>query len=446
MRRTALLLLILLTNCKVKTWSSYSSTGMGGGEPDLRKGAYDAPACEPLRKLGTVDGAAAGSKERVYYGEQGRDLDTSLEQQILQLICVHELRQSEATVKQHLSFDDRRYDHLAAALMVVDCEVSRFCDVEERPIAVGMMAWYIANTDMKQLAQALEPLALDARAKTAFLTRATQAARNVQRMVDGLDPRRRELYVKVPDGVRAARRSYFRKHADLYARLDAVVEHAEENRKKQRVTAAIYAALEQLRDEYLTACGKAECRFDPFFTEVTRELALLHLAGRDPVGVLAENELLRENDANRNGYGPAIYRAQVEAMKQEEDAYRRYQRARREGVDEAAIVASFGGTPPVDVSPSAAWYADAGFPDFAAAVRDDKYTSVTGTIKSTVPGKGITRLVLDYDDAIYVPNAEAEHIKAGESCRAVVDRANRDGLIVACSLKNRITQLRKSRI
>jgi hypothetical protein len=439
--RAALVLVLLSSSCTLKTYS-YKSWEDGSGKPPMRGGVYLGPECQPLRKERYVD----ANKARVFVDEEGRDLDKPLEEQVLRLICVHTARQSGALATQHDRFDDRRYDHLAAAMMVLDCDVSGSCEAD-KPVAVGIVHGYVRSTDAKKVEAALGELALSPQARAFALQRILAAGSKIAALADGLDRRSYDLYVGVPAKVRAARRAYFKKHADLYARLDAVVEHAEENRKKQRVTKAIYGALEQLRADYLKACSGDDCRYHPFVTEVTRELALLHLAGQDPIGVLAENALLQGDGANRQGYGPSIRRALRDALSAEQDAWNRYQRAKREGVDESAIIASFGGTPPVEANPYDVWQADESFPDFAAAVRDDrKFAGVQATVKDTTPGKGTTRITFSYEEAIYVPEGEAAGITAGESCRAVIDRETRDGLIINCTKNQKLTQLRGHRL
>lgn len=451
--RAALLALLLATaGCPGLVTVHSSSYGYSSvnGEPMMRGGIYTGAECK------TPEGNPPGD---VRYGEGQRDrflegprreIGWPIEKQILGLICVHATSGTNAVIPQHDAFDDRHYDHLAAAMMILDCDVSTACNLDNGRLALGLMTWYVANTDLDQVAKRLADVPITAKARQFFLTRVEQAARHIETMATQLDPRRRRLYVEIPNAVHDARAAYFKTNASLYTRLDAVIEHAEENRKKGRVSQAVYAALEGLRAEYLKDCGREECRFDPFFTDVTRELALLHLAGRDPVGVLAENALLRGEDANRNGYGPSIMRAQYTAMQKEAADYQRYEQARRQGVDEGALRQSFGGTAPIEVDPSTVWSAGLGFPDFAAAVRDDDtYTSEQISVASVDVKSEIVTLKPSYGDgAVYVPKAEGEHVKAGEVCRVVITRKDRDGLIVECSERSggKITQLRGTRL
>jgi hypothetical protein len=413
----------------------------------VRGGIYTGPECRDAQgnPIGQVR-YDSEKHDRVLEGQR-RSLDQPIEKQIAGLICVHAVDGSEAIIQQHDAFDDRHYDHLAAAMMILDCDVSTACNLQRGQLAVGLMSWYVEHTDLDQVAKALEDVPLSAKARQFFLKRTEQAQQHIQTMAAQLDRRQQHLYIAVPNAVHAARASYFKAREDLYARLDAVVEHAEENRKKGRESAAVYNALEGLRAEYLTDCGKEECRFDPFFVDATRELVLLHLAGRDPIGVLAENALLHEDDANRNGYGPSIQRALYTALEKERDDHIRYEQAKRQGVDESALRQSFGGSVPLDVEPSDVWQSKNTLPDYAAAVRDDSVYEMDRISVSAVDVKAeIATLKPSYGDPVYVPAAEGKDVRDGEQCTVVMTRKDRDGMIVRCDSRSKITQLRGTRL
>lgn len=421
----------------------------GVGGPGVAGGVYNGSECSEapdgreIRREGY-----GGPNRRIWQSYTSRELSQPVGEQILRLICVHEIRAGDAIREQHASFDDRRFDHLAAALIVVECDVSGLC--AESPVALGMMEWYVTHTRLDALKARLAGVILSDGAKAAFVKRVAQAHERLMAKIAELDPRRRHLYVAVPNAVRAARQDYFERHADLYRRLDPLLEHAAAARQAQQVTPAILDALVGVREAYLDGCRGAECRYDAFFTEVTRELILCHLVARDPVGALAEAWLLQADGANRNGYGAAIRRAQYQAMSDEYEAWQKYERAKREGLDETALIATFGETPPIQVTPDSAWYASDDFPDYAAAVRAGRYETMSVSVKGVANQRDKLTSKVTLDDSrlpfVIAPRVEAARLRAGDEVLLIVDEETQQARVCQVRARGKVVQLRSHRV
>ncbi len=309
-----------------------------GGGPKTAAGAYDGAACDgddlhvtmggrpaPLRKSHErgFDQAAGGY---VYSSRGGRYAEDPREQQVLQIICFHPIgrggvaARDSAMVTDHMAFDDRRFDSLQAALMVGECDVMGHCRAGTDRVALGLMSLYAGKIDEPALAKQVEALALPQDAKGYFLARTKEARARVAAEAASLDPRRKHLYIEVPRAAMTARAALFKKHAPLYKKLDALLARSAVVQAGGDGDAKLVDELVALRGELMARCTGEDCRFHPLFTEITREVVVLHVLGRNELAALAEANLLNEEGADRNGFASSIYSAQVEALKKERAA------------------------------------------------------------------------------------------------------------------------------
>ena len=482
-----------------------------GGDPPTVAGVYDGAACDgpdphvtmngrpaPLRKSyeRSFDHAANGY---VYLRRDGRTKDAMREHQVLEIVCYHPATRGgvaprdSALVADHVGFDDRRFDHLQAALMVAECDVMGWCRADADRVALGMTSLYAQRVDAKKLAAAVEALQLAPDAKQAFLARYADAQQRVAAQAAALDPRRRELYVATPKKAMDARRAYFAKHADLYKKLDALLARSAALQDAGATDGAaadgkLVEEIVALRGAYVARAKGEAVRFDPFFTEATRELVVLHVLAGDELAALAEASLVEEEGADRYGYAASIYAAQVQALREERAAWEKYAALQRDGASPAVLKAKFGKHPPLQVDADVAWYARDGFASVSAALDRDGFTSAGGTVRALTPHANGVRVsfadeVTQYDDAdcvetdkvdyiasdgrivyrqvcknhrtrtvrtkvdpVVVPRADAAGLRPGEIATMIVDRDSREGRVLTSSAARKLKQLRTHRV
>ncbi len=270
--------------------------------------------------------------------------------------------------ERHKRFDDRHPDHVVAALNVIDC--AQRCDRD--PLAMGISVYYAGLLQESVLADQLQQLQLPDDARSAFQSLAMASRSQVSAAAQGLDPRRKHMYIDVVEEVVAARKGYVEGHAGLYAKLDALEGRAASARGAGKAPEDLVKGMNELRGEYFSSCKSDACRFDPFVVEVTRELVLLHIAAGDALLARGENGLLAEKAAGRHLFsvetGTAVYRA----MTEERHQWELYSKAKESGLDAQTMAARFGSPPPVNVDPSSDYIGSENLPDL---------TQVLGTLE-----------------------------------------------------------------
>ncbi|MDC0744644.1 hypothetical protein [Polyangium mundeleinium] len=282
-----------------------------------------------------------------------RSRDDSDRSQVVSRICDPGWRSNATKTilnigKRHQTFDDRVPSMLVAALQTIDC--SRAC--ERSPLALGMASYYAGILDETKLHAELSSIDVTEQGRDAFVTLAMASKADVDERVQGLDSRRRHMYVEVPGEVIAARRASFERHADLYRGLDEYAARARKVPASSAEAAEIERGLVTLREKYFERCESGEaCRFDPFVYEVTRALVLLHVVMKDDIRAYAEEDIIRSPAAGRRRFGVEVGFAVYQAMQEERKAAEEYQRSKRAGMDAATLKARFGDPPPIPVDP-----------------------------------------------------------------------------------------------
>lgn len=469
---------------------------LGGGSntrpPDERGRTYAGPACDEV--LLPLD-----QSKRVGM-EASVPITTDPRLEVLLSICHrgertnttgHRVEQNPRVgrthyLTRHEGFDDRHGSDLEAALLLASCEESDCHEfsgynVEEGPDVVdrkdgeaGMLFSYAAMIDQAELEAALAGLELPADAQRLFIERVAAAKQRHASRVDAMPEPKRELVAGIPIDVRRERAAYFQAHAGLYAELDGLAETLAASRGSGSVDEADLAALRELRSRYAQQCETPECRFEPFYVEVTHELALAHLAAKSPLDLMVETRLLRDPRTLERNMAEAIHRAQTEAAHTAREALEALREANDRGLDEASTAALVGDAAPLYVDLHALWKPDVSVPSYEELVETKSVHPVQSYV-AAVKAKGdraeirfkgsryqtteaygcrrtkrIERIDADgrlhYEtdckyrkvtrkvppkDSIVVPASEVAGVRAGELVDAFVVGPQREGRIVS---------------
>lgn len=257
----------------------------------------------------------------------------------------------------HDRFDDRRYDPLIAAAMLVVCVGDRRC---EGPVATGQMSYYAENTDAAAVDAALRRLAAPAAFKDVFRRRFAAASQLIRKRAADLDPRRRALYVEVPRQARARRAEHWERFAGLWARFDEIDAAARRALGGKDVPADLIDRVKTLRDDYVRACvqgGEAldTCYQGQLARPLTERIIQLAIATGQRLLGDAENATILDK-ADRSGASTDIWVAQYRAMEEERRKHAEWERASESGVDASTLKRMYGDPPPLPVDPGAAWH------------------------------------------------------------------------------------------
>lgn len=264
---------------------------------------------------------------------------------------------ASAWVQRHHDFDARHFDHVSAALMLTMCAKDSSCiapdgpnstSPTERPqYAAGLMLGYAKGVDPEVVDGALESAQVSAGLRKHFLDQLAHARAEVDKIVAATPAGAAAVFVEIPRAVQAEQAARVAPHADLYARFDAAAAAAKAKRDAGVDDAAIIA-LEDLRREWVTACGDLECTERDLGLEIARALFLAHVNRQDRLGAQAElgyvapkvpTELAREID-----------RRQREAMSGSSEALRKQEKLRDQGVDQSTARAATAGADAFDFS------------------------------------------------------------------------------------------------
>jgi hypothetical protein len=382
--------------------------------------------------------------------------------------------------RRHKTFDDRRPNRVVAALNVLDCAKTQGL----AKVAIGMCTYYAELFDEASLKAEVAQLKISDDMKSTFVWASLRSQSVVASFAKRFDPRRKHLYIDVPRAVIDKRRAYFDAHADLYKELDALEAQAKNARAAKQAPQEIVSGFVALRGKYLTQCGNADCRFDPFVIEATQELVRLGVAANDQLLARAENYLLREPAAGRHLFAVETGTAVYEATSKESRDYDLYERAKA-SLDATTLAARFGDTPPIHIDPQSDFMASETLPDMTSVLGDGEgqwitaggvVRSVSGSGKNNARGEPLALVTfrddistysiescyetgkikgvsfdssgsghVDYESVchsvgtqtdvkkvppVLVPKAEAQGLKPGEVLVALVGKESREGLVL----------------
>jgi hypothetical protein len=394
---------------------------------------------------------------------------------------------TNAIVADHLDFDDRRFDNLRAAAMVMDCAQNADCGLANSRDVLGMMAGYARRIDPAGADAALGAAGGSAPLREAFSAKLAWARAVIETRVAQLDPRRQAIWVDIPEQVWTERAAYYKQWSSLYAALDPLLATDAATDAAARAT---IRELTLLRGRYLDACKVEGCLFTAFVLETTRAIALRAVRIKDVPLALAEADLLRDDRLTSQFFSRAMLSALLPATKREYEQWQKYDSAERGGADAAALEAMFGKVPPIHISADGPWivWGSRDLPDLTAALPKDEVESAGGNVRTTRrQGDRATVIFADvvstYDeedchetnridgigsdgriiyrqickktgtrterrkiDPIEVPSTDADRLRAGDLVSAWVTSDGRRGSITNIEREGKLVQVRGHRL
>jgi hypothetical protein len=478
---------------------SLEGGGMGGRRAPGEGGVYTGAECgrwqaEDARSDGVFRGYSDDAERRPIF-EGDRPVGARPIVSATFVTCVDQTggngaSSNDAIVADHFDFDDRRFDHLRASAMVMDCAMNPGCSPEQNNRDVlGMMAGYAKRIDPAAAEAALGADGGSKELRAAFSAKLSWARAVIDQRVAQLDARRKELWVDVPEQVWTERHEYFAQHSSLYAALDPLLAAIDRGTNERDLTATA-SEIRALRGRYLDACKAEGCMFTPFVLETTRALTLLAVRTKDVTQAMAEADLLADDRLSSQYFSRAMLAALLPAAQREAERYQKYSRARSDGADAASLEAMFGKTPPVNVSPdgpSIVWGSKSQ-PNLTSAMDQEEIESTGGNVKGTRKHGEVTvvsfaDIVTTWDEEdchetnridgigsdgqiiyrqsckkvgtrterkkvepIEVPHDEAAKLKAGEYVFAYVNKESRRGAIIDVQREHDLVQVRGHRL
>ena len=362
---------------------------------------------------------------------------------VMRIMC-NESYQGELYKQLYASFDERMFGHLTAALMIVNCVGEGACDVGPRrsPLALGTLDWFARRVNGPRVLTILQSVNIPEQMRQDFLDRLAAATRQVRTLAAGLDPRRRELYVALPQRIRDQReQDRTRTFAEIYKRFGLLGGQVEAALKARAATPALVAKARALRDDWMRACEAAgrdvrACLAGPIARPLTELLVRLAIALKDPVLGHAENTLL-ELRSDRTRVQMEIYLAQQAAMAAERARLTEYADAARQGVDRRTLAATTGAAPPVDLGREQAWRMSGRIVSYRVVLErlGKPVVWLHGQVQTIARGGEWAQLRLrspdsDKQASVRVPAAEVRHLRQGQWLAVVADQASRTGLVI----------------
>ncbi len=295
------------------------------------------------------------------------ELRDDLPTQLAQLACVEDhdppssVPRELGFVQLHFQFDDRKFDHLRAAMITVSCFANGQCAhhrLKRRhgydKVATGIVHYYAHNTDAAKLQEALARTGLPTALAEAFLQQFEAAQTEIASLVRDLDPRRQRLYVEIPRQVFEQRKQHFEDYASLYERYDRVAQKVAQGDYDQKLLSETLA----IRRAYIRRCVKkgdlSTCLNGPLARPLTDLAAQLSVELKQSALGFAENDILA-NTAGAHTAAMQIYVKQNTAVRAEADAYAEYAELKGKNVPESALKRKFGGSIPLQISRGLAW-------------------------------------------------------------------------------------------
>ena len=359
----------------------HSPPGQGGAYVGAECGRWQA---EDARSEG-VFRSYDDQRRAIFKGDRRTSLSSA--EGAMFLTCIHQTggdgaSSTDAIIADHFDFDDRHFDHVRAAAMVMDCAMNPECGVasNSRDI-VGMMIGYSRRVDETVAAARLGDAGASQPLREAFAAKLLWARGIVEARVAAMDARRQALWAGVPQQVWTERADHFARYQKLYAALDPLLAIANGG---DGDLADAAAKLRALRGKYLDACKVEGCLFTPFVLETTRALALIAVRQQDVPAALAESKLLDDDRLEAQLFSRAMLAALAPAAKREYETWQKFDRARRDGADAATLRAMFGEHEPIHISSDGPWitWGQRTIPSLTTTLDRDGYVRGGGNVRA----------------------------------------------------------------
>jgi hypothetical protein len=161
--------------------------------------------------------------------------------------------------------------------------------------------------------------------------------------------------VAVPRQVWTERAEEDKRHAELWTRFDALAEKAR-GAREAGVDDATIAALEDLRVDWVKACGDLQCMDRGLGVAIARELFFAHVAREDALGAQAERRMAGPEAPIEAAI--EIDRRQTQLMDAASETHRKRAALRDQGLDESTTRAVTAGAQAHDFSSVRRWHLD----------------------------------------------------------------------------------------
>lgn len=238
-------------------------------------------------------------------------VEASIPQLAAQLVCFDAIA-SDDTIKRHARFDDRRFDVIAAAVLVDECVESGKCTSTDE--VAGLVSWYAHELDQTKLSAASKKLEASQELKDAFVDRTIANIAKLDAYVATLTPAQRAYEIELPNAVHDARAAYYKAHDDAYGKLDRLLEKLDHTSGKA-VDPQIAPSIAALRTDAVVQCKDAsQCLADPMFVDTTRALvrawvmADMPFEAKSQMQILGTSHFLRSTVASQIWVSQSAYR------------------------------------------------------------------------------------------------------------------------------------------
>lgn len=354
---------LLLGGCAVFGISFDRSKSPGTG------GRYVGPECEGIELREEVE--FAGDKRIVRQSSPQPARVDALPLRVAKAVCGDEVASypsdggADVFVQYHHDFDPRRFDHANAALILTLCNKTSSCiaplgpgstrDANIGHYRAGQLSYYAEQVDPKAVDAALADAGVGEALRERFLADLEAARVDVRRLVAAIPAVAAPVLVEIPRAAWAERIAEAAKHAELYARFDAVAERA----LGQRATAVDdppVLELREIRAAWVDACGDLDCMDRGLGVEVARALFFAHVSRGDALSAQAELGFV---DPERPiSVARTIEARQREAMSAATEAFRKQASMLDQGLDAGTVRGATVGVQAYDFSNAHPWDLD----------------------------------------------------------------------------------------
>ncbi len=333
---------------------------------------YNGDACgEAYIPLAGYDRA-----DRDAYEKYREDVESTMARKILLMACPqhlvvrdegqHPRRQAKRIGqldmrKMHMEFDDRKFDHLNAALMTVYANLGYPMpdDMKQEDDWVsyalaGAAYGYGKRVDKEVLKDELTALDLPDGAVETFITLFESAIETFEtKTKEEMSEGKWLVTFGVPARVVRERAENYEKYQEIYRRLDALKQQVNDALSGSADTYEVATQLADLRRDYLDTCdAPSACLMTPEYQRISRQFRMLYVGTQDLAGLYAErdayNDPTQENHEELYNLLPVanhIYYQRRQIGYPMYHKYNDYKQAKEDGASEQAALAMVGGGP-----------------------------------------------------------------------------------------------------